>query len=169
MTQSQLTTALAPVPVPQAPQVRELLQTLTGRDVDVAAGRPVLPEREPALVAVYVTDELVPGAVVACDLSFAAHAGAALGAVPVAEVVECLTSGSLSADLAENVAEVLNVLAAALNAPGTPALRLSEVHAAGEQLPSEVQAALHYVMRRADLQLEVAGYGAGRLSAVSIG
>ena len=169
MTLGRLTAAVAPVPVPQASQVRELLQTLTGCDVSVTPGRPVLPDREPALVAVYATDELVPGAVVACELPLAACAGAALGAVPVAQAEECLTLGSLSADLAENAHEVLNVLVTALNAPGAPALRLHEVHAVGEQLPAEVGLALRYVMRRVDLQLDLAGYGGGRLSVISIG
>ena len=168
MTHGQLTAAAAPVPVPQAPQVRELLQTLTGCGVEVGPGRPVLAGREPALVAVYVTDELATGAVMACELPLAAHIGAALGAAPVAEAVECLAAGSLSVDLAENAAEVLNVLVAALNTPGSPALRLHQVHAVGEQLPDEVARTLGYVMRRVDLQVEVAGYGGGRLSAVSV-
>jgi hypothetical protein len=39
------------------------------------------------------------------------------------------------------------VLAAALNAPAVPGMRLCRVHALGERLPSDVDAALHYAMR----------------------
>ncbi|MEX2290997.1 MAG: hypothetical protein WD794_11820 [Mycobacteriales bacterium] len=169
MTPGQLATPVVPVPVPQAAQVGELLQTLTGGAVEVAPGPPVLPGREPALVAVYVTDDTVTGAVVACELSLAAHAGAALGAVPVTEAEQALASGVLSADLSENADEVLNVLAAAFNTPGAPALRLYRVYAVGEPLPAEIGRVLGYVMRRVDLQLHIVGYGGGRLSVVAVG
>lgn len=169
MSPGQLTVPVAPVPVPQAAQVAELLQTLSGGAVEVAPGAPVLPGREPALVAVYVTDDAATGAVVACGLSLAAHAGAALGAVPVVEAEQALELGVLSADLAENADEVLNVLAAAFNTPGAPAVRLHRVYAVGEQHPADVGRVLGYVMRRIDLQVDIAGYGGGRLSVVATG
>lgn len=168
MSPGQLTTAVAPVPVPGPEQVRDLLQTLAGCDVVVTAGPPVLPSREAALVGVYVTDEDLLGAVVACELPLAGRLGAALGSVPVAEVEQSLMAGRLSPDLAENAHEVLNVVAAAFEAPGAPPLKLRRVHAVGEQLPAEVAPTLTYVVRRVDLQVQVAGYGGGRLSVISI-
>ena len=53
--------------------------------------------------------------------------------------------------------------------PEAPHLKLYKVHAVGEKLPTDVAASLGYVVRRLDLRVEVAGYGAGRLSSVSIG
>jgi hypothetical protein len=162
--------AVVPVPVPGAAQVGALLQSLAGCDVDVAPGKPVLPGREAALVAVYVTDDQeVIGAVVVCELPLAAHLGGALGRVPVDEVERSLAGRGLSPDLAENAHEVLNVVAAAFDSPGAPALRLQRVHAVGEQLPAEVARTLTYVVRRVDLQVQVVGYGGGRFSAISIG
>jgi hypothetical protein len=168
MSYGQLTVP-APVPVPGAAQVRDLLKALAGCDVEVVPSKPVLPGRETALVAVYVTDEALAGAVVVCELALAAHLGGALGRMPAAEVEQSLAAGGLSPDLAENAHEVLNVVAAVFDAPGAPPLKLDRVHAVGEQLPAEVARTLTYVVGRVDLQVQVAGYGGGRLSVISLG
>jgi hypothetical protein len=166
MTTGQLTAAVAPVPVPSSAQVGELLQTLMSAAVEVAPARPLLPGPEAAVVGVYVTDAEALGAVVACELSLAAGLGGALGEVPAAEVEQAVTAGGLSGDLAENAAEVLNVLAAAFNGPGAPSLKLDRVHAVGEELPPQLAPVFRYVMCRVDLQVDVAGYGGGRMSVV---
>src|SRR5687768_1623032 len=80
---------LAPVPVPHPKRVRELLDTLVGRLVEVSPADPVRP-RDAAAVAVFVTDALGTGAVVACDLALTARLGGALGLVPVAQVEQAL-------------------------------------------------------------------------------
>ena len=169
MTPGQLTAPTAPVRVPEPAQVRELLQTLISSSVQVEPSRPVLPGREPALVGVYVTEAEALGAVVSCELSLAAALGAALGEVPAGDVEQAVAHGSLSVELAENAAEVLNVLVAVFNGAGVPALQLHRVHAVGEALPAGVTAVLGYVMCRLDLQVDVAGYGGGRLSVVVAG
>jgi hypothetical protein len=76
----------------------------------------------------------------------------------------------LSEELAENFTEVVNVMASVFNEhPEAPHLKLYTVHAVGEKLPTDVAASLGYVVRRLDLEVTVQGYGAGRLSSVSIG
>jgi hypothetical protein len=163
-------TAVAPVPVPHAKQVRDVFLGLTGRDIEVAPAHPVVPGRDPAVVAVYVTDKTATGALVACDLSLAAYAGAALGLVPVPQVEEAVAAQQLTADLSENFYEVVNILASVFNDnPESPHLKLYKVHAPEEKLPTDIVACLGYVVRRLDLSIDVAGYGAGRLSVVSIG
>ena len=162
-------TCAAPVPVPHPKQIRDLFLGLTGRDVEVGPVNPVVPGRDPAVVAVFVTDKLGTGAAVACDLPLAAYAGAALGLVPLPRAQEAIESGVLPEDLTENFAEVVNVMASVFNEPEAPHLKLYKVHAVGEKLPTDVASCLGYVVRRLDLRVEVAGYGAGRLSSVSIG
>lgn len=159
----------APVPVPHAKQVRDLFLGLTGRDIEVGRADPVVPNRDFAVVAVFVTDKLQTGAVVACDLPLAAYAGAALGLVPLPKVEQALADGVLPDDLAENFHEVVNIMASVFNEnPEAPHLKLHKVHAVGEKLPTDVASCLGYVMRRLDLGIEVQGYGSGRLSCVSI-
>jgi hypothetical protein len=169
MTTGQLTAPVAPVPVPSSAQVRELLQTLMSAAVEVAPAAPLLPGRETAVVGVYVTDAEMVGAVVACELPLAAGLGGALGEVPAAEVEQAVAAGGLEGDLVENAAEVLNVLAAAFNGPGAPPLKLGRVHAVGEELPPQLTPVFQYVMCRVDLQVDVAGYGGGRLSLIVAG
>jgi hypothetical protein len=162
-------TDLAPVPVPHPKQVRDLLLALTGRDVEVGRAHPVV-ARDPAVVAVYVTDRLGTGAIAACDLPLAAYAGGALGLVPPPLVEQEVTDGRLSPELTENVGEVLNILASVFNATDdAPHLKLHKVHPVGEKLPTDVAGMLGYVVRRVDLQIALHGYGAGRLSLVSSG
>lgn len=169
MTAGRVTAPMTPVPVPRGPEVGELLQTLTGQPVEVGTAAPVLPGRDPALVAVYVTDDLVVGAVLACDLSLAAAAGAALATLPPGVAEQAVASGALAGDLSDNAHEVLNVLVSIFNVSGAPALRLRRVHAVGEQLPDDVRPVLGYVLRRVDLQVDLDGYGGGRLSVVAVG
>ncbi len=159
-----------PVPVPHPKQIRDLFLGLTGKDIEVGPVHPVVPGRDPALVAVYVTDKMGTGAAVACDLPLAAYAGAALGLVPLPRAEEAIASGLLPEELAENFYEVVNIMASVFNEnPEAPHLKLYKVHAVGEKLPTDVASSLGYVVRRLDLQVDVAGYGAGRLSSVSIG
>jgi len=159
----------APVPVPHPKQVRDLFIGLTGRDIEVGRADPVVPNRDFATVAVFVTDKLQTGAVVACDLPLAAYAGAALGLVPMPTVEQAIAEGVLPDDLAENFYEFVNIMASIFNEnPEAPHLKLHKVHAVGEKLPSDVASCLGYVMRRLDLGVDVQGYGSGRLSCVSI-
>jgi hypothetical protein len=169
MTPGRLTAPTTPVPVPRGSEVGELLQTLTGRPVEVGTAAPVLPGHDPALVAVYVTDDLVVGAVLACELSLAAAAGAALATLPPGEAEQAVAAGALLGDLADNAHEVLNVLVSIFNVARAPALKLHRVHAVGEQLPDDVRPVLGYVMGRVDVQVDIEGYGGGRLSVVAVG
>ena len=167
---TQLAAPVAPVPVPHPKQIRDLFLSLTGRDVELATAHPVVPGRDPAAVSVYVTDKLETGAVVACDLSLAAYAGAALGLVPLPQVQEALTAETLTPDLSDNFYEVVNILASVFNEnPEAPHLKLHKVHAAGEKLPTDLASMLGYVVRRMDVKIDIAGYGGGRLSVVAIG
>ena len=163
-------THAVPVPVPHPKQLRDLFLGLTGKQVEVGPAHPVVPGRDAAVVAVFVTDSLGTGAAVACDLPLAAYAGAALGLVSLPRAQEAIDSGVLPEDLTENFAEVVNVMASVFNEdPAAPHLKLYRVHAVGERLPTDIAASLGYVVRRLDLRVTVQGYGAGRLSSVSIG
>ncbi|MFP3713997.1 hypothetical protein [Puerhibacterium sp. TATVAM-FAB25] len=150
-------------PLPNAKEVRDLVEGLLGRDVEVQTGGAMV-DPAGALVGTYVDRTRALQAVVLLDLPLAAHVGAAIGLVPAHASAEAAADGVLPPTLAENAAEVLNVIASLFNADGAPHLKLDTVHAPGAPLPADVASwALAYV-RRTDLDVEVSGYGRGSFS-----
>lgn len=157
------------VPTPKA--VRDLLQGLLGRDVDVSVADPFAPgPGEGATLAVYVDGSLRARAVTVADLPFSAYAGAAIGLVPAAGAELAIEERELTPMLQENLYEVLNVCAALLNDEGLPHLKLHAVYpAGGTSAPSDVVAFAGVLGQRLDLVATVASYGTGRLSVVCLG
>jgi hypothetical protein len=154
------------LPVPKA--VKDLLEELLGRPVTVGPGDPFRAsdlQRKP-LVSTYVDDHLTMRAVVGMDLPLAAYAGAALGLVPSGGAQACIEDQELSANVAENVIEVCNILSSLLNQQGQPRLRMHRAHLPGHDIPTDAAAQLQAVGRRLDLLVEVQGYGNGRMSIV---
>ncbi len=153
--------------LPQPLQVRELLTDLLGRDVTLSPSAPYAPGPDtPASVAVYVDDSLRISALIVCDLPLSAWAGAAIGLVPVVDATAALGDGKLTDTLAENLYEVLNIAASMFNVGDADHLKLHALHPAGPPLDPTLRIQTMTLGRREDLQVEVAGYGAGVLSVV---
>ncbi|WP_183100066.1 hypothetical protein [Nocardioides pelophilus] len=157
------------VHLPQPKQLRDLLVDLLGRDATLSPAPPFAPGPDtPASVAVYVDDSLRIRALIACDLAFSAHAGAAIALVPPTAAEEAIADGKLSDVLAENLYEVLNIAASTFNVEGAEHLKLHQLHPAGPPLDPMVRIQTLTLGRREDLRVEVAGYGAGSLSVVLV-
>ena len=158
-----------PVHLPQPKQLRDLLTDLLGRDVNLAPSAPYAPRPDDAVtIATYVDDTLTVVALVAADLPFSAHAGAAIGLVPVAGAEAAVEDGKLPDGLAENLYEVLNVGASVFNVPGADHVRLHALHPAGPPRDPQLRIRTLTLGRRADLTVDIAGYGGGRLSVVLV-
>jgi hypothetical protein len=152
-------------PLPTRHAIRNTIQDLTGRDVDLSDGVP--PEAKSTnVVAVYVTDQLVTTAIAVCDLECAARIGGALGMVPKGGVDDAIKSRTLPTNLEENCYEVLNVMASIFNLPDAPHVRLYEMHGPGAILPPDVAKLGATVGSRMDVKLKIAGYGDGLLSII---
>ena len=161
---------LSMTPLPNPKDVREALEGLLGRDVDVAIGDPFSGDaRDGSTYAVYVDDRLRTVAVAVADLGFSAYAGAAIGLVPVGGAELAVEERELSPMLQENLYEVLNVCAALLNAEGHPHVKLYAVHHVGQTPPTDVPGFAAVTGRRLDLHMKIAMYGAGKLSIVCVG
>lgn len=155
------------LPVPK--QVRDLFGDLLDREVTLTPSAPQAPTPStPTTIAVYVDDYLRISALIICDLELSAHAGAAIGLVPLAGAEAAIEEGALTAVLQENLYEVLNIAASMFNAPGAEHLRLHEVHPAGPPLSQQLWAMTLTLGRREDFHLDIAGYGAGHVSVVLV-
>lgn len=155
------------VHLPQPKQVRDLLTELLGREVTLSPGAPYAPGPDtPASIAVYVDDQLQIRALIACDLTFSAHAGAAIGLVPVGGSEAAIEDGKLTDTLAENLYEVLNIAASMFNVAGADHLKLHALHPAGPPLDPQLRISTLTLGRREDLAVSITGYGDGVLSIV---
>lgn len=153
-------------PLPQALEVRELLEGMLGRDVDVRTGAiPVDPRADAgAVVAVYVDRELAMRAIVVMDFALAAHVGASIALIPAATARNAIEERLLPSSLYENAYEVLNVAASLFNHDGAPHVRLYSAYAPREALPNDVRQWTTAFVTRLDMDTTVVGYGSGRLS-----
>jgi len=155
--------------LPNPKEIRDLLTDLLGREVTLSPSAPLAPTpRTPCTIGVYVDDALQVTAVVSFDLALSAHAGAAIGLVPVAGAEAAIEEGTLNDTLRDNVYEVLNIGASLFNPEGATHLRLYDVHHAGAPVPGDVLVKAVTLGRREDLAVQVAGYGSGRLSYVLV-
>lgn len=155
------------LPVPK--QIRDLLAELLDREVTLSPSAPLAPTpKNPCTIGVYVDDLLQVTSLIAFDLSLSAHAGAAIGLVPVGGAEAAIEEGILNDTLRDNLYEVLNIAASLFNVEGATHVRLYDVHHAGVPVPPDVLARSLTLGRREDLAVDVAGYGSGRLSVVMV-
>jgi hypothetical protein len=160
-----MNTTLESRPLPGRAAVRNLVEDLVGRPVELSDGDPV-PAHPTNVVAVYVDDMLGLAAALVVDLPGAARLGSALGLLPPSGVDDAVDEDRLSDLLQENCYEVLNVLAAALNVAGVPHVRLYEMYGPDAPLPADVAALTARAGERLDVVLSIAGYGDVRVSVV---
>jgi hypothetical protein len=152
--------------LPSTKEIRDLFTGLLGKDVTLTTCGPLAPSASsPRTVAVYVDDHFGVRAIIACDLSFSAWAGAALALVPAPTAAAAIETNGLDDALAENLYEVLNVAASLFNGGGVTHSRLYKLYAPGEIVPADL-AGLAAGRNRIDLTVDVAGYGKGALSIV---
>ena len=153
---------MKPGPVlPSVPVLGQFFRSLLGRDVAVSAAKP---DAAPLpIIAVYTNPDNTLGALWALDYALANHAGAALSMVPAPVAAKFAAARTLPDTIAENLAEVANVGASLLNAPGGAHLRFRAVLLTMAALPPSVTAMLRSPLRRTEATVMIAGYGGGRL------
>jgi hypothetical protein len=150
--------------LPKPNEVSSLLAGLTGRSAQFKPAKPHAFGKDfPEVIALYRTDAGELGAAVACDIEFAASAGAALTMIPADVVKECADDGEMTERIRENAHEVLNVAASLFNQPGFSHLVLSEVILNAET-PETIAELIAKPGQRSDLEGAIEGYPGGRAS-----
>lgn len=155
--------------LPQIKDIKDLLTSLLGRDVEVKDGPAwIPPDSEKIIVAEFVDDENTLGAICMADMSGGAFIGAAMGLLPKGGAEDMAKEGSLSATVNENLYETMNIAASLFNVADCPHVRITTMHAPGATLPSPVAALVQQPTGRVDLAINVSGYGPGRFSLVVV-
>jgi hypothetical protein len=164
-----MSTVPAEAALPPNMVVRNMLEDMLGRDVKVAPSDPWAPTlRDPGAIAVYVDDGIRLRALISCNLELSIALSAAIGLIPAKTAAGCLEEGRLTTDMAENLNEVLNIMASLFNPPDGPHVKLYALHVPGTPPPADLSEQLKMFGKREDLKIEVAGYGGGRLSLVLV-
>jgi hypothetical protein len=157
----------APVLLPAAKDVKDMLSGLVGKNVGVLPGAPVTPTpKDPVAVAVFVSPSMSINAICVMDLGAAAYTAGALALLPPGGCQDAVEEdGELTPLLVEALHEVVNVLSAMFNTPGAPHSKLHKLFAPGDEIDADI-AGMLAAFNRIDLAVEVPGYGKGALSLV---
>jgi hypothetical protein len=154
--------------VPSSKVIRDLLEDLVGRDVEVKPGPPTMPTpRWNASVATYVSPDQRILAIVTMDLALSGWTAAALALLPPGGIQDAVKDGALREMHVEALYEVVNVLSVLFNQPGAPHAKLHRLYEPGEKIMDpDVLAIANALGNREDLDVKVAGYGSGSISLV---
>lgn len=153
--------------LPSRKVVRDLLAELTGRAVSIGSTDPYAPESsETPTYALYVDQHLRTLAVVACDLELSALIGAAVATVPAGGVEDELETRRLSSRTVGALTTVLRRLGELLDPGPGRSVRMHAVYPPGVVPPNDVPVYACTLGHRLDLQVEIRGYGRGRLCVV---
>jgi len=155
--------------LPPILKVREMLETLLGRDVTVEPSPTTLAGTDTigSLVATYCDDDGRNRAMLGWSIEGAANVGAALGLIAAPMAKEMASEQFLRLDIADNLAEVSNVMAALFDLPGNPHVRMNGRYCPAATTPAELASFLYANPDRLDLDFTVKGYGSGKLALVT--
>ncbi|GAB2462114.1 hypothetical protein [Jatrophihabitans fulvus] len=156
---------MATTTLPDPKAVKDLLEGMLGRDVDVALGHPV-PPGSCAGVGVYHTDLGRLAAVVLADLPLAAFLGTSIALIPKGGAEAAIEDGVLSPTVFDNLSEVFNVFASVLNEHCDEHLRLVASSPGLAGAPSDAAELAAHPANRLDLTVSIANYGTGAWSVV---
>jgi hypothetical protein len=160
---------LAPLTeLPPNKAVKDVLEDLLARDVDVRPSSdrtPIGPENL-TMEAVYVDDQMGTRAVIVTDLALTAYCATAIGLVPPARAEAAIEHGGLADALVENISEVFNIMASLFNRHGAPHVRLYAWYPPGEAAPADIADLTSAYIGRTDLDIDIAGYGAGQMGII---
>ena len=153
--------------IPSAAQVKDLLGMLFDGMAVKPASKLDLSPASTSYVGVYISDGGEPVALCACNLDFAAGAGAALSILPPNAAKDAVKAKALPSNMQENLRELMNICTRLVLKDGTPHLRLQDVYAA-KSLPAPAAAIAGAATGRADFEVALGKYGSGVLSVMSL-
>lgn len=147
---------------PNVNEISTTLSLLLNKGVSVAEGAPV--DTSQMIAGAYIDQQGQLGALGLVDLPLASYTGAALTMIPCDMATSHINAGKLSDEIRENLQEVFNVMVAFFNKGDVPHIRFSEMHITPPALPDDIATLLSGDLQRIDVDVDVSGYGAGKMS-----
>ncbi|CAI9405641.1 hypothetical protein [Nocardioides sp. T2.26MG-1] len=154
--------------LPDRKLIKDVFEGLLGRDVAVGDGTPISLDAPRPVVATYIDPAHHLATLAVMDLPLAAYSGAALALIPKGGAEAAVEDQLLPDNLFENVSEILNVLAAPIGDCAGVHQRLETTFAPHDPLPGQIASYAATLGAREDVTLDIAGYGSGTLSIVTV-
>lgn len=156
-------------PIPAGTAFAKNFSDLIGSEVTLKKGAPLEIKDDTSLaVAVFADDEGKTSALVVCDVEMVCWSGGALSMLPVGDAQTMINSGKPEGEILDNYREILNVGANLFNVGDTDHVKLTDVHLLPGDAPDEVSALMADPAARSDFDVQIPGYGDGRM-AVMVG
>ena len=158
-----------PLPAKRLPALidaRHLLTMLFGPETTCSLRREAIPADHCVIVACYRDNDGVLRRLLACDLSFANSAGAALSAIPPAVANRETKAGRFADNVLENLSEVMNIAVNLLTESFGARLELASVVPSGE-LTAEMLSALKSP-QKVKIDVSIPRYELGRLDLIAV-
>lgn len=152
--------------LPEPEALGDLLTGLVGEEVGVAARSEPVRVQDLVLVGAWRDDAGLDRLLCGFDVKLANFLGAALAMIPSAAALDEIKAKRISDDVFENVREICNIASGAINQEGSVHLKLGELLRGGADLPAELTNAFKSPPSRLDLEVDVPGYGSGKLAIV---
>jgi hypothetical protein len=118
---------------------------------------------EPVATALFGSTAPEQQVLLVCDLTLAAGLAAGLSVMPPTVVREAVGAGRLDEGLADNFAEVMNVVSRYVTGAGQP-YRLGKLSLPPEPIDEGLRRAADETDEKRSFMVEVPGYGGGRLA-----
>ena len=149
--------------LPTADKTARVLSGLLNRPVKA---KPVASPSAPTMkfVSLFGCGDGQTGALCFADLPLAAHAGAALVMIPPDVAKESTRASDLDPMLAENFAEICNVLSRLFADDDSIRVKLEGTAFPPAALPEAVAKLYGAAKQKLDLEIAIDGYGTGKLS-----
>jgi hypothetical protein len=154
-------------PIPSAAQVKDLLGMLFDGLTVKPASKLDVSAASTSYVGVYISDGGDPVALCACNLDFAAGAGAALSILPPNAAKDAVKAKALPTAMQDNLRELMNICTRLVIKDGSPHVRLQDIYSA-KSLPAPAAAIAGSATGRADFEVALGRYGSGVLSLMAV-
>lgn len=158
---------IAPV-LPTAREIAELYTNLMGEEIEVRlrTEAPLIADNFAATVDFRTPEEVLAG-VLSVDIELANWLGSALAMIPSSAAQEDILADRINDEVRDNIQEIFNITTSLLNKPGIPHHKLGRLYLNKAELPGEVAKLAAQSPHRVDFELEVPGYGTGRLAYIA--